>query len=220
MPSNDPSSPTAKPDVSEQEAEKSRSVQRLVRPLEGDLDKPDRHVDTTNVTFQINDKMPMSSVRRGHVEWADQSGASGKIVRVPAVVFGELVMFNKSDVSLLIERNFDDVFGTEVGPLVVEVFHGNDGERPNDPSSPTAESNVQSAATALSAVGCSGLLGDDYGRTLDLIECFSELSPKKGKRLLDRLKSNKISPIEASNEALKLSLRLLFKDDLLGVSES
>ena len=32
---------------------------------------------------------------------------------------------------------------------------------PNDPSSPTAESNVQSAATALSAVGCSGLLGGD-----------------------------------------------------------
>jgi hypothetical protein len=34
------------------------------------------------------------------------------------------------------------------------------GGQPNDPSSPTAESNAQSAATALSAVGCSAWLGD------------------------------------------------------------
>lgn len=33
------------------------------------------------------------------------------------------------------------------------------GGQPNDPSSPTAEPNPQSAATALSAVGCSAWLG-------------------------------------------------------------
>jgi hypothetical protein len=53
----------------------------------------------------------MPAMRRGHVNRCLNGETSAKIIRVPAVVFGEFVVLNKSDVGLLTECNFDDVFG-------------------------------------------------------------------------------------------------------------
>lgn len=80
-----------------------------LEPLESE--NSDRNLYISRVTLQIDNQMPMTPSRRGYVNRAFHSGSSAKIIRVPAMVFGEFVVLYKSDVGLLIESDFDNIFG-------------------------------------------------------------------------------------------------------------
>ena len=75
-------------------------------------DKTHGNINASNITLKVNDQMPVAAMRRGYVNRAFEGESAAKIVRVPAMVFGEFVVLDKADVGLLIERDFDDVFGS------------------------------------------------------------------------------------------------------------